>query len=1446
MTVSRGTIALSAFLLVAHSQTAWAQEQPLDLPVEIISDETSDFIHQDHDGFVWLAFGNQIVRFDGATRQVYQNVSFDTTTIGDGYYWSAASTADGAIWLGNFTTGLNRMTGYGGRVERWYVAPDDPRGLTGRAVVRLFVDSKERVWVGTPRGLNLFDEASGSFVHYLHDPSDSTSLPGDFIGALAEDTSGNIWIGTNRGLARYDPESESFERFAFRYRSEWNPVFETDTNNQGLPYEQVLDISIDQTGRIWLIVSQMRISGGGSPVLVGVPVAFDPEARSFQTYEFIDDGLLVGISSIRQDDAGRFWAASQKGLALFDPDDGTFTRANLWKRDTEPIGEVRVREMMLDRQGNLWISWSGFSPGVGRITLAHPGIEVHSTLHGAGPNRAKTCWVQAVLASRDNTTIWFTAVNEEENPPMSLTRLDRATGRETRYSHDPNDPTSLSTDHIREIVERDDGKLWVAGWSGLNLFDPATETSTHYYIDGERVATKPGPGAIGAAEWMDPNNILAIASVSDNELWLAATRPVYVNVETGAKRSYIVGAPSVWRSGEGRVADILLSKAGLIWMIAPPGAVRLDPATGESTVFVHDEVEPTTIYVTNALSIHEDAQGRIWVGGFGGGLNLFEPETETWKHYDHEQGLANKRIRCITHDDLGYIWVSTSHGLTRFDPVTERFETFGADDGVLGLRFARRACSRSATGELFFGGESGFHIVRPDLIPEPPPTVLTAVGVSGVRLRSGLDERLPLPLSQTAEIHLGHNENNLVFEYASIDFGHAGNRNFTYRLDPIEADWQAGGDRNATSYANLAPGEYTFMVRGSVAGRMSRSPASIRIIIAPPWWKTWWAYIMFASLIIGVLDVGYHLRVRRLKAHSERLKREVAERTRELEEEKLKTEEQAQHLLELDHAKNRFFANVSHEFRTPLTLILGPLQDLLDGAHGRLSREAQGQIQMMHRNADRLQNLITELLDLSRADAGQLEVHMQKVDLVAHLEALVQSFVPAAEHKQIKLEFGHDVPEQSFVSDPDMLNKVVGNLLSNALKFTPEGGKVWVTMHFLSADDTLNVEVLVKDTGPGIPREHLSKIFDRFASFDPSYRESAPSAQVQEGVGIGLALAKELVELHKGVILVESEPGFGSTFIVRLPLSPIPPDVMGTVEVPQGLDETATRLEDLAPGHGERPGSRAELESTEQKKATILIVEDNPDVRAYLRLHLSAEYRVVEAANGGDGLEIAKKETPNLVLADVMMPVMDGYELCRALKADKELRNVPFVMLTARAAEADTIEGLGIGADDYIAKPFSMPELKARVANLIHSRQQMRRQFSREILVQPSGISVDAAEVVFLDRVLEIIETHLGDSSFGVEWLADEVGMSTRHLRRRLEALTGEPPADLIRRLRLERASQLLNARAGTVAEVAYIVGYKSHSHFSAAFREAFGVSPSEHVGNETADHHPDALINPD
>ncbi|MFQ5569998.1 MAG: ATP-binding protein [Rhodothermales bacterium] len=587
----------------------------------------------------------------------------------------------------------------------------------------------------------------------------------------------------------------------------------------------------------------------------------------------------------------------------------------------------------------------------------------------------------------------------------------------------------------------------------------------------------------------------------------------------------------------------------------------------------------------------------------------------------------------------------------------------------------------------------------------------------------------------------------------------------------------------------------------------------------PGWWQNPWVYVIgFFGLSFVALG-GYQVRIRRLRARERALNTLVDERTKELVAEKKKTEEQARRLVELDEAKNRFFANISHEFRTPLTLILGPLQDALDGAYKDDPHRLEKQHQLMHRSARRLLRLINQLLDLSRLESGKMHLRAEPGDLVAFTRDLTRSFVPLAERRRLDLRFEAE-PETLLLNfDADALEKVFSNLLSNALKFTPEGGKVLVTMDACERDDGSWGEVSVRDNGPGIAKEDLARIFDRFQQVDTSIRRKF------EGSGIGLTLAKELVELHGGEIRAESEVGFGSVFTVRLPRPKVLPVPGDTVPSGDGKPEAALLEEALLPPVIEVQPAAA----SDGKKSTILVVEDNADVRAYLRSHLDADYHVVEAEDGEAGLERARETRPDLILADVMMPRMDGYEMCRLLKAHDELRAIPVVMLTAKAGEQDTLEGLGSGADDYLAKPFSVGELKARVANLIASRREMRAKYSREVVVRPADITITPEEEVFLDRVLEVANEHLGESTFSVDWLAEEVGLSRRQLERRVEAVTGQAPAELIRRLRLERASQLLRARAGTVSEIAYSVGFRSAAHFSKAFRMMYGESPSEH-----------------
>ncbi|MGA7305885.1 MAG: response regulator [Rhodothermales bacterium] len=599
----------------------------------------------------------------------------------------------------------------------------------------------------------------------------------------------------------------------------------------------------------------------------------------------------------------------------------------------------------------------------------------------------------------------------------------------------------------------------------------------------------------------------------------------------------------------------------------------------------------------------------------------------------------------------------------------------------------------------------------------------------------------------------------------------------------------------------------------------------------PPWWQKPWMLLLLLAGVVAVAFAGSQLRVRRLEARSRELERTVEERTQELRAEKEKTEEQARRLAELDEAKNRFFANISHEFRTPLTLILGPVQDFLDGAFGPLSGQARTQHRLMRRNARRLLRLVNQLLDLSRLESGKMTLSPEPGDLVSFLHELHRVFVPMAERREVSLGFEPRVQSIPGMFDFDALEKVFTNLISNALKFTPEAGDVVVAVQVIPTEPAeegplapfgMTAVVSVTDTGPGIPEEQLDRIFERFHQADSSIRRR------YEGSGVGLTLARELAELQGGTLVAESTVGKGSVFTVSLPIVEVEEGAVVDVPIPQHAHLESPLL--TADDEGAMGGG----DGFDAKQSTILVVEDNPDVREYLRSHLANRYRLLEAEDGQAGLELANLQKPDLILSDVMMPVMDGLEMCRLIKSNDELRHIPVIMLTAKVSEKDAVEGLESAAEDYISKPFSINELEAKILNFVAVRRDLREKFSREVIVKPGDIVITPEEEIFLDGVLEVVNEHLGDTNFSVDWLAEEVGMSRRNLERKVEGTTGQTPADLVRSLRLQRASQLLRAHAGSVAEIAYSVGFNSPKHFATVFKQKYGESPSEHAGKTT------------
>jgi signal transduction histidine kinase/DNA-binding response OmpR family regulator len=633
-------------------------------------------------------------------------------------------------------------------------------------------------------------------------------------------------------------------------------------------------------------------------------------------------------------------------------------------------------------------------------------------------------------------------------------------------------------------------------------------------------------------------------------------------------------------------------------------------------------------------------------------------------------------------------------------------------------------------------------------------------------------------------------------------------------MDGVNQDWILSGSRRYVSYSNLDAGKYVLRVRATNReGTWSDQERSIEITILPPWYRTFWAYGAYALLGGTLLFIAWRFDRRRTAVKHQMEMREF----------------QTKKILEMDQMKSRFFANISHEFRTPLTLILGPLEQLL--AKNK-DEESQTTFSVMRRNGLRLLQLINQLLDLSRLDSGKMTIQVRPTDLVSLSRALVMSFISLAERKKIHLIFDPEADQLVGYVDKDKFEKILTNLLSNAFKFTGDGGEIRVVLR--PVDETADrwVEMSVADTGIGISAEHIGKIFDRF------YQVDSAVARENEGTGIGLALTKELVELHKGTITVQSEQGRGSRFTVRLPVGK---EQWSEKEIAPGeVDIYAPQsrvVEDLFP-EAETPKAKTGRDIT--GRPVVLIVEDNADVRGYVRGFLSESYEVLEAGNGKEALKSAQEATVDLVISDVMMPEMDGIELCRTLKNDERTSHIPVILLTARATSEGKLEGLDIGADDYVIKPFDAREVLARVKNLIMLRRNLRAKYGQQFTLTASTMEVTTLDERFLKNLKEKIEQHIGDPDYDTETVAYDMCMSRMQLNRKLHALTGYSTHGLVREFRLQRAAELLKKHAGSVADVAYEVGFNNLSHFARVFRERFGVAPSEYDGGRVT---PESMV---
>ena len=1329
-------------------------------------------IIQDQNGFMWFGTFDGLYKYDGYSYTVYKNDPQDLQSLSDNRISSIIEDQTGVLWVGSYGGGLDKFDRDKETFTRYQHNPNDSNSLSENGIITLCEDRAGVLWIGTYGALNKFDREKETFTHYKHNPSDPQSIGINEVLTIYEDRKGVLWIGTNGGgLNKFDREKETFTHYKH------DP---SDINSLG--NNRVHSIYEDQSGVMWIGTNNGGLNKFDREKETFIHYTHDPNNSNSISSNFVGD--------IFEDRLGILWIGTNDGgLNKYDREKGIFTHYKHDPNDPQSLSDNRVLSFCKDKSGILWI---GTNVGPNKVVKGKESF-IHYNHDPSNPQSLSNNSVYSIYEDQFGV-VWVATFGG------GLNRFDRGNDSFTHYKHDSNNPKSLSDNRVLSIIEDSFGMLWIGTiGGGLNKFERDKEIFTHYRYNPN------DPNSLSEDE------VITIYEDRLGVLWVG-TDQKGLNRFNRAKDSFtrFKHDPNDPQSLSGdEVLVIFEDRSGILWIgTSRNGLNKFDREKETFTYYKHKTNNLNSLSYNSVGVIYEDKTGVLWIGTYGGGLNKFDPDTETFQRFGEKDGLPDNVIYGILEDDAGNLWLSTTNGLSKFNPKTKILKNYNIKDGLQNNQFEQNAYLKSRTGEFYFGGINGLNIFHPDSIKDNsniPPIFVTDFQIFNKSVKVGLDRLndrtiLSKTITEIEEIELTHEDYVFSFEFVALDYTNPIKNKFAYMMEGFDEDWiYTNTNQRFATYTNLDPGEYTFRVRGSNNdGIWNEEGVSITVTILPPWWATNWAYLIYALVILSIVYFTWKLQLKRIKIkHDYEMSKFEAKK-----------------LHEVDEMKSRFFANISHEFRTPLTLILGPIKELINYENDSRKKE---ELKIVHRNADRLCGLVNQLLDLSKLEAGKMTLKTCEENMVPFLKGLVRSFASLAERKNITLKINSEQDEIYAYIDVDIVEKIVVNILSNAFKFTEEGKRIEVNIRIREG----NLDIIISDEGIGIPKERLVNIFDRFYQVDGSHTRE------HEGTGIGLALTKELVELHKGKITVESEHGKGTTFTIKLPLGMdhLKPDEI--CEEMKEAEKAASALNGII-----TEDKKQEVKSdiglyTDTEKPLLLIVEDNLDVRNYMKGYLDKEYRILEAKDGEAGLRNSLEHIPDLIVSDVMMPKMDGFELCIKVKTDERTSHIPVILLTAKATGQDKIDGLEIGADDYIMKPFDAKELQARVKNLINQRKKIIEHLKKKQLFNISDINATSTDKKFLNKALGVIEKHISDEDFNVDRFANEIGISRVQLHRKLVAFIGHPPGDFIRIVRLNKAARLILNNFGNISEIALEVGFSNPSNFAKAFREQFGVSPT-------------------
>ncbi|MDJ1505618.1 hybrid sensor histidine kinase/response regulator transcription factor [Xanthocytophaga agilis] len=1340
--------------------------------------------------------------------------------------------------------GLNQFDGYSFRVFRYN--PDSKISIADNFIQSLFTDSEGTLWISSRKGLLQFDATHETFLHYQYDFGNYQQHAYNDVSFITEGSAHNLWIAWyGGGFASFNKKSKKFTPYI--------PETYPDLQNT-----KTISLWEDKFGLLWVGTQQgglevFQVSGG--QVIKKISSLSIPKFQSANVYCF------------EEDKAGNIWIGTSVGLAIYKRLENKFF---FFDSPETSIASIPVNSLLIDSGENLWIGT--LAAGIYQLDLRQ--LQTRSleeckfiSMKTIGSSDISKRTIQSIYEDKDKN-IWIGTygdgaylvssskenfVRVEKNMYTSSTaskvpfygmcydpegNLWLGTdgdgiyktdlyGRTLKHFIAGKGPGKLTDNAILAALWDAQGRLWLGSYAhGVFLYNPANDSFVNYQYLTEDPLKQGG------------NDVRIIFQDSRNRIWIGTNRGGLCLLDeknkTYSNLPYFRGALR-----EGDVRSITEDQQGNLWIgFYGDGVYSYNPVTRLYNRYFTDSPEREQIKSDIVFAIKSDRSGRIWMGTGGSGLCVFDPQHNTLRRYSEKNGLANNTIYSILCDKDENIWVSTNLGISKFDRSQHVFFNYDISDGLQEGQFnPGSALYNQVGGYMCMGGSQGMNMFYPDQVKES--TQCSRILITGISLfnkpvhiRDTLDGNpiLQKAISQTKHITLEHDQNLLTFEFAGVNYNYPEKNKYSYMLEGLDKEWNFVGNARTATYRYLKPGDYVFKVKVFANANIRNEDfTSISVTVKPAFWQSPLAYLFYVLLLIAVGWIVFSVIRREIKLK----KRLTVER------------KQRRYERRLVQQKLTFFTEVSHEFKTPLTLMLGPLEEML--AEEPQSSQTGRKLQMMHRNAHKLLDLINKLLDYRKLENGKVVLKVKPDNLVSFVEDIAATFRPLAQHRNILFQVDSEQPFILAWFDKEKLEMALNNLISNAFKYIGKGNHIIVgisvqTNEKYPEDCAL---ISIKDDGIGIPKKYQQAIFDWFHQGESSGSMSS---------GIGLSLAKKLVHLHNGEIDVESQEGAGSTFSITIPLGNehFRPEEIAVPDVSEGqtyFDDTLYRqdsIQDSLKPHWQNPlwqasfYSDSELPGKKKGFPSLLLIEDDEEIRLFLREFFEKEYRIFEAPNGKEGYNLALSCHPDLIISDIMMPEMSGIQLCRKLKENIRTSHIPVILLTARSGISSHKEGMEIGADAYLTKPFSTDILRLTVHNLLDSQQRLMRFYRNYFASEGSQTErsaknegINPLDEKFLNSINEMLKSNLDNPEFTIEELSDVLNMSRSLVYKKVKMLTGLSPNEYVRSFRLAEAARLLKSRQYKVFEVVYMVGFTDLKYFRQCFAKEFGCSPSEFIKQE-------------